>query len=104
MSMLAPTQVTAPVAGTTAGAWKFSSPVRSVCILNLTGVAAYLRFDGSAASVANGGFIVYIGNNESVTLASKDITGGDGNERLQNISAWIPATGTVGSLYISGNT
>lgn len=100
MALLAPVQTTAPVAGTTAGVWRFASPVEALTVdAPALGADAYIRLDGSAATAANGGYQVRAPDGEGVVITPADLgmTG-----LFQTVSVWIPAGGTVGNLRLSG--
>ena len=94
----APVQVTAPVAGTTAGLWKFATPVDRVTIDNKTGGEAYIRLDGTAATIANGGFVIRLATESGVNFSGFEL---DHGAKLQYVSVWITA-GTVSALRITG--
>jgi len=92
----APTETTAPVAGTTAGVYTFATPAGRVVIDNRSGTPAYIRLNSaSAASVATHDFIV--GADCEQVLAHDEI-----GTSLSIVGVWIPANGAVTSFKIRG--
>jgi hypothetical protein len=99
-AVLSATETVAPVAGTTAGIWNFPSSVDTIMIDNLNvGVDLYCRFDGSAATALSGGYQLRILDDAGSLSRAVDLGVGG---RLQCISIWVPAGGTVANIRISG--
>lgn len=99
MAYLAPVEVTAPVAGTTAGVWKFARPVRAISVDNQSGEDAYVRCDGATASTASGAYVLRLGDGTGTIFTEHDL-GQIG--LLQNISIWFVSGATVASCTITG--
>jgi len=91
------TQVTAPVANTTAGKWTFAPGASKLLLSNLSGKTVYVRFNSaSAAAVATHDYVLADGG--SVNLQADDL----GVVVFETISVWFPADATVANWSLRG--
>ena len=91
-----PTQMTAPVADTTAGLFTFTTPVSHLFVGNYSGQPIYIRFNADEAAVATHDY--YLANNGVRTFPAADY----GLRNFTTVSVWFPSGATVGNFEIRG--
>lgn len=92
----APVRTVAPVAGTSAGTYVFSAPVRVLNVFNLTGVAAFVLLNGTGASATNYDFSLSDGGSQ---IGPVDKFGIDS---VASLSVFIATSGDVDKFHVKG--
>ena len=93
----AATQVTAPVANTTAGKWTFAPGVSTLSISNWTGQTIYVRVNSASAATASVFDRTFL-NNASEIIRLSDW----GVHDVDTVSVWMPTSATVGNFILRG--
>lgn len=93
-----PTETTAPVAGTTAGLYTFTTPFSKINVSNETGQTAHLQFNTSTAASATVYALKLESQGTSMLLEASSL----GLHNITLVGVWIPTGGDVSKFRIVG--
>jgi len=91
------TEVTAPVAGVSAGEWTVSPPSSYIYVDAITlGDHCYVRCDGQTASAVSGGHHFRVADGEGLGVRASEV----GLARIETVSIFVDAAGDVSELKL----
>jgi len=99
-AFVSPTELTAPVADTTAGKWQFGAPVRTITVTNTSGQTAYVKINSpdDPPSATYGDFDFSVATGSETTIGPNEL----GGVTVEYVGIWFPAAATVANHHTKG--